>query len=433
MTFTVVFDKNNRVRYCEADPREVWKNIDFNRYKDMIISAELIYKDYIELMEDLGVKDGYELFYVIKSSLNNWDNKEFNISCRRVPIIVLGNGDEATQALHLLKEISPIDFWGYYEAYEERYGVRSASGNPVITGALSNYYLDGEYSVDVTTMNDEDAVALKQALSKKNFWFIDEVEKIFKEICINSSQDALNKVAFKRIGYSLNIGYIYKEDYGTVTKYFDKEIFSKEILDLNEYDRRLLVLPAFESALYKKRMELEYIEVAPKVYMTLSKLERFYGLSLDDIHQLQDWIKQYEEKYFNAHSVWEKLENIGLDKKLQNNEWLCTCIFRQQLSVFSLQVAGGIILCKDSSELSLGAVCQWIFKKHGKLTVQNLTLKLNEIFATRIPARKIAEKLKACGLWEELVTDSFDDYVDNLIALTETNMDVDDLFQEEFF
>lgn len=429
----VVFDKNNRVRYCEADPREVWKNIDFNRYKDMIISAELIYKDYIELMEDLGVKDGYELFYVIKSSLNNWDNKEFNISCRRVPIIVLGNGDEATQALHLLKEISPIDFWGYYEAYEERYGVRSASGNPVITGALSNYYLDGEYSVDVTTMNDEDAVALKQALSKKNFWFIDEVEKIFKEICINSSQDALNKVAFKRIGYSLNIGYIYKEDYGTVTKYFDKEIFSKEILDLNEYDRRLLVLPAFESALYKKRMELEYIEVAPKVYMTLSKLERFYGLSLDDIHQLQDWIKQYEEKYFNAHSVWEKLENIGLDKKLQNNEWLCTCIFRQQLGVFSLQVAGGIILCKDSSELSLGAVCQWIFKKHGKLTVQNLTLKLNEIFATRIPARKIAEKLKACGLWEELVTDSFDDYVDNLIALTETNMDVDDLFQEEFF
>ena len=270
-------------------------------------------------------------------------------------------------------------------------------------------------------------------MSKKNFWFIDEVEKIFKEICINSSQDALNKVAFKRIGYSLNIGYIYKEDYGTVTKYFDKEIFSKEILDLNEYDRRLLVLPAFESALYKKRMELEYIEVAPKVYMTLSKLERFYGLSLDDIHQLQDWIKQYEEKYFNAHSVWEKLENIGLDKKLQNNEWLCTCIFRQQLGVFSLQVAGGIILCKDSSELSLGAVCQWIFKKHGKLTVQNLTLKLNEIFATRIPARKIAEKLKACGLWEELVTDSFDDYVDNLIALTETNMDVDDLFQEEFF
>jgi len=53
---------------------------------------------------------------------------------------------------------------------------------------------------------------------------------------------------------------------------------------------------------------------------------------------------------------WNELEAAGLDKKLQENEWLCTCIFRQQQTVFSQQVAGGIILCKNSSELNLGAV-----------------------------------------------------------------------------
>lgn len=122
----------------------------------------------------------------------------------------------------------------------------------MITGALANYYLDGEYSVDVIAIDDGDAEKLKLALSKKNFWFIDEVEKLFKEICTNSSQDALNKAAFKRIGYSLNIGYLYNYAYGTVVNYYDQEIFSKEILDLNEYDHRLLVLSSFESALYKK-------------------------------------------------------------------------------------------------------------------------------------------------------------------------------------
>lgn len=282
-------------------------------------------------------------------------------------------------------------------------------------------------------MDDEDAAELKQALSKKNFWFIDEVEKMFSEICTNSSQDALNKAAFKRIGYSLNIGYLYNDDYGTVVNYYDQEIFSKEILDLNEYDRRLLVLPSFESALYKKRMELEYMEVAPKVYMTLSELERIYGLSLDDVHELQEWICQCEDKYFNAHSVWKKLENTGLDKKLQSNEWLCTCIFRQQPNVFSQQVAGGIILCKDSSELNLGSICQWIVDKYGKMTVQALTAQFNETFATRIPVSKIAEKLKTYGLWDILVTDSFDEYIDNLIIATDADIDVDDLLQEEFF
>lgn len=112
---------------------------------------------------------------------------------------------------------------------------------------------------------------------------------------------------------------------------------------------------------------------------------------------------------------------------------MCTCIFRQQASVFSQQVAGGIILCKDSSELNLGAVCKWIVDKYGKLTVHNLTLKLNETFATRISVSKIAEKLKAYRLWDVLVTDSFDDYIDNLVASTETDVEVDDLFQEEFF
>jgi hypothetical protein len=427
----VVFDKDNRMRYCEADPKIIWNNIDFYQYRDMTISAELIYRDYVELMEELDIRDGYELFYVIKTSLDNWDNKDFDISCRRVPIMVIGHGDEAKQALLLLKEFSPIDFGGYFEAYKERYGVRNAQGNSVINGALANYYLDGEYSVDVVAMDDEDAAALKYALSKKNFWFIDEVEKMFGEICINSSQNAMNKAAFKRIGYSLHTGYLYNYDYGSVSNYYDREIFSKDILDLNEYDRRLTLLSSFESALYKKRMELEYIEVAPKVYMTLSELERNYGLSIDDVRHLQDWICQCEDKYFNAHSVWKKLESTGLEEKLQDNEWLCTCIFRQQQNVFSQHVAGGIILCKDSNELNLGSMCKWIIDQYGKMTVQALTVKFNDMFATRIPVSKIAEKLKTFGLWDVLVTDSFDEYIDNLSIAAD--VDIDDLFQEEFF
>lgn len=429
----IVFDKENRVRYCEANPKVIWDSIDFSQYKDLIISAELIYKDYVDLMDEQDIRDGYELFYVIKSSLDNWDCSDFEISCRRVPIMVIGQGDEAKQALQLLKEISPIDFNGYFEAYGERYGVRSASGNPVITGALVHYYLDGMYSADVTAIESEDAEKLCKALSAKNFWFNDEVEKLFQEICINSLEDAFNKAAFKRIGYSLNIGYLYNDAYGTVVNYFDQEIFSKEILDLNEYDHRLLALSSFESALYKKRMDLEYIEVAPKVYMTVSELEKIYGLSIGDIHELQKWINKYNRKYFNAHSVWDELKNEGLDKNLQENEWLCTCIFRQQPTVFSQQVAGGIILCKCGSDLNLGAVCQWIVETNGKMSVQNLTNTFNETFATRISVNKIAEKLKSYGLWDALVTDSFDDYIDSLVATNGTDMDVDDLLLEEFF
>lgn len=75
----------------------------------------MIYRNYADLMEELDIRDGYELFYVIKSSMENWDTTLFTVNCRR-------------------KEISPVDFQDYYEAYEEKFDVRkeSAQGNPTI-------------------------------------------------------------------------------------------------------------------------------------------------------------------------------------------------------------------------------------------------------------------------------------------------------------
>lgn len=198
-------------------------------------------------------------------------------------------------------------------------------------------------------------------------------------------------------------------------------------------DRRLITLSAFGSALYKKKMALEYIEVAPKVLMAISEIQRAYGITEYDIKILQDWILSCKEKYFNAHSVWDKLRDDGLVEKLQNNEWLCTCIFRQQETVFSLPVADGIILCKDNSELNLGMICKWFVENNGRMTIQSLTSMFNDNFSTRVPISKIAEKLKAYGLWDVLVTDSFDEYIDTLVINAETDMDEDDLFQEEFF
>lgn len=48
-------------------------------------------------MDELDIRDGYELFYVLKSSLSLWKGP-FDISFRRVPTIIVGNGSEEEQA-----------------------------------------------------------------------------------------------------------------------------------------------------------------------------------------------------------------------------------------------------------------------------------------------------------------------------------------------
>ena len=431
----IVFDRNNYVRYCEANPKIVWEKIDFTQYRNLVISTELIYRDYAELMEELDIKDGYELFYVIKSSIENWNTSLFEINCRRVPVIVMGDGSEEYQAIQLLKELSPIDIQSYYEAYEERFGVRkeSAQGNLTISGVLANYYSEGLYAIDVPSIDERDIVAFKGILSTKNFWFTDELEREFEKVCIHSSTDAFNSAVFKRLGYTLNAGYLYSDIYGSVVNYFNVELFSSYIVDLNELDRRLVNLPIFTSVLYKKKMDLEYIEVAPNVLMSISQVEYVYGITISDIKKLQEWILNCEDKYFNAHSLWNKLSEAGLSEKLQNNEWMCTCIFRQQEAIASLRVSGGIILCREYSELNLGLICKWLVEKNGRMTIQNLTSLFNDTFTTRVLVSKIAEKMKAYGLWEIIALDSFEEYIDNLIVNMNLESDDKDLFREEFF
>lgn len=80
----------------------------------------------------------------------------------------------------------------------------------------------------------------------------------------------------------MNLGYAYNDTYSSVISYFDLEVFSSDIVDLNELDRRLVNLSAFNLVLYKKRMELEYIEVAPKILMSISKVESVYGIKFYD-------------------------------------------------------------------------------------------------------------------------------------------------------
>lgn len=432
----IVLNRDNKVRYCSADPRVVWKTVDFGQYKNMVISSDLIFRDYQDVMEELDIRDGYELFYVIKSSISLWNEKLFPIHCRRVPVIVLGDASEEKQAIKLLKEISPVAYLDYYEAYEERYGLRkeSAQGNPVISNAVGTYYIDGQYIIDAPAIDERDIVPFQKALSKRDIWFIEDIEEIFDSICVHTTHDAINASAFRRIGYTLHTAYAYNASYGTALNFFDKIVFSKDIVDLSSLDRRILNLSMFGSALDKKKKSLEYVETAPKILMSLEKLKEAYGLTLEDIRELQNMLSVYYHlPYFNGRSIWQEVKDLPAIHKLQGNDWLLTCIMRQQESIASLSVAGGIILSLESTSLSLSRICEWLSSMHGAMSINGLEKIFNDTFGTRISASKLAEKLKTSGSWNEVVTDSMDEYIEGLVDADLSELDADDLLQEEFF
>ena len=432
----IVFDESNKIRYCNADVKVLWKEIDFKRYKNLVISAERIYKDYKELMDELDIRDGYELYYVIKYSDYMWKNKDFTIYFRRLPNIVFGEADEKKQALNLLKSLSPIKSSDFFEAYEEYYGVKkeTAAANTDIYKTIAPYLVNGTYMMDVPIIDSRDVDLFKSELIKKPMWFIDEIEQKFNECCRYSSKNTFNAATFRKLGYTLHSGYIYDSKYGTITNFWSEEIFNKKIIDLSDLDGRLSNLSMFSSLLDKKKKALDYIETAPKILMSSEEVYNKYHLSKSDIRLLQKELSPYYEiQYFNGYSIWNDIKDLPLVQRLKGNKWMCTCIMRQQEGICSQTVSGGIVLSKNYSELTLEKICNWIVEKEGTMSVKQLTERLNSIFGAELNKYKVAQKLRNIDEWEKVVTDSYDEYINSIINEDFEESLEEDFFKEEFF
>lgn len=415
----VAFDRNGRFRYNEADMDRVWNSVDFMAYKGLVISADLIFRDYADLMEELDIRDGYELFSLMKSSVPVRPPMDYGIRFRRVPMMVMGDGDEGHQALQLLREMPSGSFPEFCAQYSERYGVRAdvIQGNPAIMDALRPYLTDTGCSIDTPTFDYRDVEGFKAELAKKEIWFTRELEEAFLKCCSNSPEGAFNEAAFRRIGYTMRSCYAYKSKYGSGTGFFEKYIFSQDVVDLSKVDTRIKLLPLFNTVSKAKKESLEYLEAAPKLLLSMRTITRRYGLTRDDVVRLQGTLRDYyDEPYFNAHSLWDQIKDLDLVKKLDGNEWLCTCIMRQSPGVCSINIGDGIILSQDYESLHVAGICGWLAGKYGRMSVARFSGKFQEVFGCYVNSYRVAYKLRSGGHWDELVTDSLEGYLDQCVS-----------------
>ena len=427
-----VFNIEHKVRYFAGDSQLVIREIEFASYSNLVVSSELIYRDYEEVCQEQDIRDGYELFYVLKAALPAHIVETYSINFRRVPIIVFGDGNEEEQAKRLLVETAPIAYNDYYFAYEERYGVRheSAKGNPTIAATVSPFLVSGQYVTDAPCIDELDEKRFEQELQKRPVWFIDELERIFKECCTHSSMDALNAVSVRKIGYTLNSGYAYRSSFGNMTAFIEKSIFNGRTINLTRLDRRLVQLQTFGSILDKQKKNLNYIEYAPKILLPIEEITDLYDITFKEIKQFQQTVLNMDlPQFFNANSIWEMIRDFPIVQKMKDNKWMCTCIMRQQDGVYCLNVSGAIILSLDNEKaVSISRIAEWIVHSNGKMGIKQLTELINTRFGSTLNRSTIAEKLRQNNMWDSIVTDSIEDYIGNLLD----DLD-DDLFREEFF
>lgn len=434
----IVFNQKNEIRFLKIDYSNFCKIIDLEKYKNKVISSVLIFQDNEELMEEFDIQDGYELFYVLKFALTHNYLKVEDIEFRRVPTIVFDSASEMRQTKKLLEELSPIKVNEYFEMYEKRFGVNKLSAASNLAKYLANYLVDGKYVIDIPLIDDKDEFEICKALEKRKIWFEDEVESLFECICINTSADAINSGALHRIGYKMYpSGYILSEKYLSAYDYFSKEIFNNSITNLNEIDNRIKSLSIFKSYLEERRQKLDYIEMDNMVFVKMEYFNEKYSINKKRLLEIQRILISFgKDDYYNSYKIISDIKesnffNTTEKELLINNLWFTNCLIKQKNGIYSRRIAGTIILSNKNIPLNIASICRWIVNINGKMSLANLCESFNTIFGAEMAVGNLAEKIRADGSWSDLIIESIDGYINQLVEKYSDSDD--DYFQESFY
>lgn len=406
----IVFNHENKVRYLEADYKTVAEALDLTIYHDSVISADLIYKDNIDLMPDFGIKDGYELFYVLKYAKSIHLLDKYDIDFRRVPIMVFDGVTEEAQMVKLLEEISPISLNDYFEIFEERYGVNKASAKSNFSKYITKYLENGILKINVPTIAEEDVEIFKNELSCKELWFIDEMKTILKEKCQNSDPRALNVGALERIGYRFHpLGYAFPLKYKNMIDFLNEVIFSKDIINLRDFSSNFRRLAIFVTCFNKKKSNFDYIEVEDGIFLSNVRFEKEFGCNKEQLFAIQNELLTYcKEDYFDAKTILPILKEspvltADVIQMLNAKPWLTTCLIRQKENVFTLPYANTKLLSFDKTLLETSLVCKWIVDREGKMTVSEMKQRLDDIFGIEMTEYNITRILLSKNMLEEVI------------------------------
>lgn len=298
------------IRYYDASQYDYSKLKEFmtsGLFEDIECSSALIFNHPLasEIIEELEIKDEYELHYIARNYCDLPDNVVFG----RMPTIIFGDGNREKQTLDLIQEYGPIDASTLASLYREKYGVPEASFKGSYLRGFEIYKSHGSYSCSFEEMSNEQLETLTTLLTG-DFHPMSLIKLQFKDKYPDASTSLINKLNLEKVGYRPSHELLMRIDldertvfenlvdthtsFGPETEGFISEIFKHpdfdsvlqikiNALDIVEYEKdKYIHLDAVISAIDESATKADFENYVEKVLEATNKNEPFTVQSLRD-------------------------------------------------------------------------------------------------------------------------------------------------------
>lgn len=401
----VLWNQNHSLRYYNIANRNyapLIAEINLAQYCDQEFSTLKVFREHPELMAEFDIRDEFELHNLLKKIWPQWGDCEVTFS--KMPTLRLGNYNVDDQVLDLLLQCAPVSALDFAQAYENRYGVKSATALSNYFHCIDPYLINGIYTIDQECLPMEQHDRMKEVLTE-DFYTLSDIQRLYQREFPNETRK-LNSYNIKTLGFSINSTYVISNRFSNAAAYIRHILTTDDIVDTNNFPASLVTLQSYWSELISIRNQREIVEFAPKHYINIRRLEQ-NGITKEMLDDYCQQVSRFVDRntYFTVTSIRQDGFTHHLDD-LYFDEWFYSSLLAEDHERFNYRRMGrNRLFYSGSKDVQLSAFLQWIVEKEERIDLDDLTQLLADRYGIVLRRDKILLVLKDTELYYDQIMD----------------------------
>ena len=403
----LLWKQNERIRYYDMEGRDFTELLDalnLESYENIELSAMKFVEDHPEILAKYDIRDQYELHNLLRKIVPEGSYHDFH--CSRMPEIRFGTFNRDEAILNILIDNAPINTADLCALIHDEYGYDPAVIQGTYLQTFTEYYHQGMYSLDQKTMPTERKVALQAELTE-DFYYIDEVRKIYRRMFPAADLEEINPYNLKLMGFTVLSRYVI-QNYPSLEAFFEDILTDEDIIDITPYRKRFVYVQMFSQKLMELKKKLQVVEFEPNQIINIRKLEQF-GVTQEAIFEFCDAVYNFVEDntYFSIRS----LKRDGFESELYGlgfSDWFYANLLISDERFSFSQMYGNIILYKGHENISIKSFEMNCIREYGSVDRFDLITELVDRYGCKVSDYlDVIYKVQGTEIYYDKILDRF--------------------------
>lgn len=376
---SIVMGMHHQIRYYDYKKLE---NAGFNELREILnvedgcYSSKYFFDTYPQLMQEIDIRDEYELHNLLKTLKINSDRTAY----LRMPNILIGYKNKEEFYAEKINEICPLKIEEFLAYLEKEYGHKPNSLYAYIKSEFKEYISDETIYSEYYALSEDELNKLKNTFEDR-VYMINEIKSILSSLGI--TEKALNNVNMSKIDFAIRENYVMPIKYKSAEDYLRKEILKSRFIKIDECKINKMTYYNYLTNFVKEHL---VIKIDDNEYANINFLKES-GITKEKLEEFEKNIIETfdEEEYFSISNIKEKI-NVEIFEELGLED----CFYETQVgiidSISKLKLDSNVLFCRKKSRKNLNraSFVEDIVEEFESIQLDNLKEYIEEKYSIQV-------------------------------------------------